>query len=83
MSATILKRMLELGAKVWLKIRQMQVGGAKHDYVIVKYEFAIESDHRNSWFSKLKNCNCLSLWLPEGKRLSCLLQTLFEHHKKG
>ena len=37
-----------MGVKVWLKIRQIQVGGEKHDYVVVKYEFAIERDHRNS-----------------------------------
>ena len=58
--------MLELGTKVWLKIRHIQVGGEKDDYVVVKYEFASESDHRNSWFSKLKSCNYLSSWFARG-----------------
>ena len=83
MSATIFRRMLELGTKVWLKIRHIQVGGEKDDYVVVKYEFASESDHRNSWFSKLKNLIFCRHGLPEGTRLSCLIQTLFEHHRKG
>ena len=36
--------MPELG-EVWLKIRQLQLGGEKCNDVVVDYEFAIEHGH--------------------------------------